>query len=232
MADVLIYDLYSGPGGVGHSIEEIASEHWRPQGHTVEHVGIDIEDYGDSYPGEFIQADASAPPLSEGADLVWASPPCQAYSRLSYVHYENPREHNPTFDDLDVHEIVQSLGESYIIENVALCEDLDEPARINGFGVGLPFGLERWFETPYPVPDRLATGVPETGIFTKGSGDFRSKKRLAEAKGVPETWSEQAIRSAIPREYVQYLLHYCPAVPDVPLPQGVQRQALLSEVST
>lgn len=46
---VVVIDLYSGRGGVGHALDALG----------FEHVGVDIEDYADDYPGDFVQGDAS-----------------------------------------------------------------------------------------------------------------------------------------------------------------------------
>jgi hypothetical protein len=214
----LVYDLYCGHGGVGLALEALG----------FEHVGVDIEDRGDSYPGEFVQADASRPPFDAGADLVWASPPCLAYSSLSYANYDDPTEHYPTIDDLRVRELAEQLGSEYVIENVPGCEDLRDPTRINGLAFGAGYDLERWFETSFPCPDAVGTGEPDIVVNTR-SGRSQSVKELADAKGVPSSWGKQGVRSAIPREYVYHLLHYCPSTPDVP-PTSDARQSMLTEV--
>jgi len=239
MSEVVIYDLYCSAGGVGLAIEEIADEYWRPAGYDVTHVGVDIEDHSDKYAGEFIQADASRPPLEPGPDLLWMSPPCQAYSRATMCQIgrvfdskEHIKEVHPTFSDLNVRGVVGELDpDGHIIENVVGCDDLREPTRINGYGVGYGFGLARLFETSFHCPDRTDTGTPKPGLFTEDTTDWKDSKALAREKGVPESWAGREIRSAIPRNYVQYLFHYCPSVPDVPLPDGVDRQTLLTEVS-
>lgn len=230
---VLVYDLYSGPGGVGYALDALASDYDL----DLTHVGVDIEDYGDTYPGEFVRADASRPPLQPGPDLLWMSPPCTAYSRISYSNaslfgFDDPRDYYPTFDDLAVRDVLDALDpDHYIIENVATCEDLHDPTRVNGFGVGLAFDLERHFETSFPVPDAVADGDADAAFFTR-TGDWQSKRPLAREKGVPEDWDRQAIRAAMSRERVQYLLAYCPLFPAVPVPTDSPRQALLSEVTT
>ena len=67
---MLAIDLYSGGGGVCLGLQWAA----------FEVVGIDIQPRP-TYPGTFIQADVrDLPVLLEKADLVWASPPCQAFS--------------------------------------------------------------------------------------------------------------------------------------------------------
>ncbi|WP_335999373.1 hypothetical protein [Halorientalis halophila] len=225
MSRPLVIDLYSGPGGVGLALD----------GLDVEHVGVDIQDYSDTYPGEFVQADASYVAFMAcfpSPDLLWLSPRCQAYSRLSYANAgrydwdQTPKERYPTFADLNVRAVIDAIDpEHYIIENVATCDDLREPCRLNGLAFGLPINNQRHFETSFPVPDACEPG---SGEITLGKGYIRHE--LAAAKGVPAEWSEAEINSAIPREFVEYLLHYCSSTPDVPLPDEL-RQRPLAEFS-
>lgn len=221
----LVVDLYCGAGGVGLALEELG----------FNHIGVDVEDFSETYPGEFIQADASRPPINHSPELLWLSPPCTAYSTLSYANkhhfgYDDPREFYPTFDELRVREVIEELDPThYIIENVPTCEDLDEPTALNGLAFGKSYDNLRHFETSFPCPRFVAEGEPTVVMNTRLTKS-QSAKPLAEAKDIPLEWGEQSIRSAIPREYVQYLLHYCPSTPDVPLPDGVQRQGMLTEV--
>lgn len=229
----LVYDFYCGRGGVGRAL---TSFDFHP-------IGADIEPYHDDYPGAFIQADVSDPdalPLTESPDLLWLSPPCQAYSKLSKSRYDDPTEHYPTFDDLNVREVITRLDPThYVIENVVTCEALDTPVKLNGRGFDLPFHMERWFETSFPVPDQRGTpqgagdqsDIPIGGC--RGRDDQANRKeRLANAKGVPADWDETHVIAAIPRQYVQYLLHYCPVTPGVPLPDGITRQARITDSFT
>jgi len=216
-----IIDGYSGPGGVGLALD----------GLPVHHLGIDIEDYSDTYPGEFVQGDASDKEFMasfQTPDLLWLSPRCQAYSPLSWANMgrydwdETPKERYPTFDDLNVRDVIEAVDpDHYIIENVARCDDLRDPSRLNGLAFGLPIENCRHFETSFPVPDAYEPGTPEISL---GHGYVR--KELAAAKRVPVEWSESEIRSAIPREFVQYLLHYCPNIPGVPLPSELRQRPL------
>lgn len=211
-----VLDLYCGHGGVGLALDEL----------DVDYIGVDLVDRSETYPGEFVQADASQPPLDAEADLVWASPPCLAYSSLSYTNYENPRDVYPTIDELRVREIANELGAEYIIENVPGCEDLRDPTRINGLAFNAGYDLERWFETSFPCPDAVGTGEADIVVNTR-SGKSQSVKELAKAKKVPMSWGKQGVRSAIPREYVYWLLSFCPGV-DAPRPK--RQQTMLSEV--
>jgi len=241
-SEIVIIDLYSGPGGVGLSLSRISEAFDL----SFTFVGVDRTDYSDTYPGDFIQLDASA--IGELINalwyyltdyevvVLWMSPPCLAYTCISYSNasrfgFDDPREYYPTFDDLNVRAVVDAIDpDHYIIENVATCEELEDPTRINGFGVGKPYDLERHFETTFACPDLLDEGEIEAGLLTR-TGDWQSKKPLARTKNVPETWDRQEIRSAIPREMVQYLLHYCPAVDRIPLPEAAEpRQHRFGEV--
>lgn len=213
-----VLDLYSGPGGVGHALDELG----------MNHVGVDQQEFGDEYPGMFYQVDASDITTiyeifgNDDIDLLWLSPPCQAYSNLSHVHYDEPKEVHDTFYDLKVRGIIHYLEpEHFVIENVAACDDLEDPTRINGFGVGYDFGLERHFETSFPCPDAMSTGESVLNM-SQGIGD--SYTEVAKAKGVPHTWGKTAVRSAIPTGFVQHLLHHCPSTPNVPSPVNTAQQ--------
>jgi len=213
----LIIDAYSGPGGVGLALDSL----------DIRHVGVDIEDYNNTYPGDFVRADASHVAFMArfpSPSLLWLSPRCQAYSKLSYANagrYDwdrTPKEKYPTFADLNVRAVIDAVDpDHYIIENVATCDDLREPTRLNGLAFGLPIKNQRHFETSFPVPDALGSGTPDIQI-----GSEYVRHELAAAKNVPAEWSESEIRSAIPREFVRYLLYHCPSVPDVPLPKALK----------
>lgn len=223
MGESLVYDLYCGRGGVGLALDDL----------DVRYVGVDIEDRSPTYPGRFVQADASCPPLEEGADLVWASPPCTPYSDLSPTYYgsrEAAMEACPTIPELRVREIADRLGAEYVIENVpgATREGhLRDPARVNGLAFGEPYDLERHLETSFELPDALVNGEPTVTVQTRDADD-QSSKALADAKGVPLSWGKQGIRSAIPRKYVYWALHHCPTV-EAPKPRRPQK--MLSEIT-
>jgi len=217
----LIYDLYCGHGGVGLALDELG----------VEYIGVDIEDRSETYPGPFVQADASRPPLEPGADVVWASPPCTAYSTLSATAYgsaEAALEECPTIPELRVREIAKELGAHYVIENVPGASrhgHLENAARVNGLAFGKGYDLERHFETSFPLPDAYEHGTPEIGVRTRDEND-QSVRRLASEKGVPSSWGKQGVRSAIPSEFVRWVLSHCPAL-DVERPK--RDQLMLTE---
>lgn len=215
-----VLDLYSGRGGVGLALDELG----------IAHVGVDIEDYSDTYPGGFLQGDASEF-VGGGFDLVWASPPCTAYSTLSCTAYgsrEAAMKACPTIPELRVREIAQAAGAEYVIENVppaARVGHLREPTRVNGLAFGQPYDLTRCFETSFHVPDAHRPGEADLKVQTR-DGESQSARPLAEAKGVPLSWGKQGVRSAIPAEYVRWVLSFCPTL-DVARPE--REQQMLTE---
>ena len=69
---LIALDLFCGGGGAARGILAAGFD---------EVVGIDIKDHRKSYPGHFIRGDVLDPPVRlEDFDLIWASPPCQAFS--------------------------------------------------------------------------------------------------------------------------------------------------------
>ena len=216
-----VLDLYSGRGGVGLALSAL----------DVAHVGVDIEDYSDTYPGDFLQGDASVF-VGGGFDLVWASPPCTAYSTLSATAYgsaEAALDACPTIPELRVREIAEAAGAEYVIENVPGASrhgHLQNAARVNGLAFGKGYDLERHFETSFPLPDAYESGEAEIGVRTRDENN-QSVRELAEAKGVPSSWGKQGVRSAIPAEFVRWVLSFCPTL-DVERP--CREQAMLTEV--
>lgn len=217
---VQVADLFCGRGGVGRALDK-----WFPR---RMYFGVDIQPYGDEYPGQFIQADLLAdggPPLDDVvADVVWVSWPCTAYSSLSATYYgsaEAALDENPRITD-EFREWLLDHAGHYIIENVpgaTKAGDLDANCRCNGLFFGEDFDLERHFETTFEVPDAYVDGDASVTVDTR---EDQSVAELAEAKGVPKEWGKQAVRSAIPWQYVWWLLSHCPSIP-CPVPRMEQR---------
>lgn len=217
-----VCDLFCGPGGVGRALERVfvlpRTRGW--------FVGVDARDYDATYPGAFRQADIRNLTLGdfdreEPFDLVWASPPCQAYSRLSHIHYDEPKAVHPTIPELGVRDVCSRLGRDYVIENVVGCDDLVDPVRVEARAFGLPLVFPRLFETSFEMPDYVGPrGRTHAEDWTPVKMATASREDLAAAKQVPAEWSEQELRSAIPPQMVAYILAHCPTLPDVHPPGG------------
>jgi len=236
--EVVVIDLYSGRGGVGQALDALG----------FQHIGVDIEDYSDDYSGDFVQGDASDVEwlldalefyLTEYETVIlWMSPPCLRYTPLTQINaarYDwdegEIEERYPGFEELNVREVIDAIDpDHYIVENVPRCPKLEDPTRVNGLAFGLPFDLERHFETSYLAPHAVETGQPDLTLSTRDNYNNTTYQRqeLAEAKGVPTDWPEQSVHSTIPREYVQYLLAHCPAV-DIRLPESLRQRPLTDE---
>lgn len=263
-----VVDLFCGRGGVGNALAGGGAplDPWT-------FAGFDIEDYSDTYPGEFYQRDLLSDPdvrdLSQDtscptqglggrrvppdavsdsfglptlqgltADVVWVSFPCIAYSSLTPCNYneaDDPQqaalEDNPRITD-EFRDFLTDIAPHYVIENVPRATqlgDLDANVRVNGLAFKGPdadpeekFDVTRHFETTFPVPDAYRDPLPEEECVTIDTREDQSVSSLANAKDVPETWGRQGVHSAIPSEYVAWILHHCPSVPS-PAPQRVEQ---------
>jgi len=80
-------------------------------------TGVDIKPMP-RYPFKFIQGDALEYLAAHGAeyDVIHASPPCQGYSRLSFVNNRDMSNYPKLIDD--IRRLLVVVGKPYIVENV------------------------------------------------------------------------------------------------------------------
>ena len=98
-----VLDLFCGAGGATKGLQ-------RAGFHVT---GVDIKEQPKYCGDAFIRADAMIFPL-EGFDLIWASPPCQAFTALKTAH--NARPHPDLLTP--TRERLKASKTHYIMENV------------------------------------------------------------------------------------------------------------------
>lgn len=133
-------DLFCGAGGASMGLHRA--------GFDV--TGIDIARQR-HYPFPFIQADALVPPVDLSRfDLIWASPPCQAYTALRKMWNSKPHADRIP----ETRALLIASGRPYVIENVPGAP-LKATIRLCGtmFDLQTPCGAElrrhRYFETSF-----------------------------------------------------------------------------------
>lgn len=186
---LLLYDLCCGDGGVAYTALSLG---WRV-------IGVDNKPHP-AYPGHFILADALAPPLQPGADLVWCSPDCQGYSRLAAL---KPETAKPKIIP-QLRETIKPLSSAYVIENVTCCHDLIDPVRLCGHMFGLPIIRHRLFETNFLLPQ--PTHSKHNNYRFQIAGHRKGTlTQWRQAMGLP-TLSKHALTQAVPFAYTWYIL--------------------------
>ncbi len=174
-------------------------------------TGVDIQPQP-NYPFKFIQADAMTFNLS-GFDLIWASPPCQAYSQSA----TSQRNAGKSYPDLlpSVRVRLESSGIPWIIENVP-----GAPMRCDVLLCGSMFGLRlirhRLFETnhreliltPPCQHPKLAICVVGNGtpswVRAQNGGKCFSIAEVRAAMGI-DWMNRNELSQAIPPAYSQFL---------------------------
>ena len=173
-------------------------------------TGVDIVPQP-HYPFRFIQGDALEADLS-GFDLVWASPPCQAYSQSAMAFRNNGKQYPDLI--VPVREKLERQSNVWIIENVP-----NSPIRPDFKLCGCQFGLklrrQRWFETswhgyslvpscyhPGPVVSVVGHGTPSWVRQRLGRNPTINDYR--EAMGI-DWMNRDELSQAIPPAYAELL---------------------------
>lgn len=201
-----LLDLFCGAGG--------AARGYQQAGFYV--VGIDNRPQPRYAGDEFVQADALTFPL-EGFDVIHASPPCQAYSRLAAMHRERD------YPDLIAvtSTLLTAVNVPYVIENVEGAPLARHP-QLNGiwgiflcgsmFGLGVERGYlrrHRLFESNVALaqPQCRHRG-PAVGVYGHGgyTGKHRMLYRAEAAQAMQTSWmTRDEMTQAIPPAYTKYI---------------------------
>lgn len=152
----------------------------------AEIVGVDINPQG-NYPFKFIQGCAvdfiELNPMARDFDFIWASPPCQKYTKKS-ANWGRKRTHWIDHPDLisPVRERLLKLDAHWVIENVP-----GAPIRHDLMLCGSMFGLRirkhRYFEASFPLT-APETACRHEGLYNPWQGSGRSADKLREAMGI------------------------------------------------
>jgi DNA (cytosine-5)-methyltransferase 1 len=191
-------------------------------------VGVDIKPQP-RYPFEFHQADAMDPVhwfrFSRSFDAIHASPPCQAFSSLRWMH--NAKE-NPDLIDATRQRLIDACV-PYIIENVAGAR-LNAMIRLCGSSFGLGYEnaelrRHRYFETSFPLlaPPCHHKAERVIGVYGGHGRDRRRKVNTqdysteARRQAMGIDWMTGAeLSEAIPPAYTQWIGEHLMAALKVP----------------
>lgn len=175
-------------------------------------IGVDIEKQK-NYPFRFVQDDAMAWLKSEREplntfDLIWASPPCQGYSKAQKIR---GRMHPKLIEETRGYLVAS--GVTYIIENVPGASLID-PVLLVGSMFGLRTMRPRLFECSFPVPFMLAPTPnartakmgrkPAPGEYMHVVGHFSDIEAAKVAMGI-DWMTQDELREAIPPAYAKFL---------------------------
>ena len=194
-----LLDLFCGAGG--------ASMGYQRAGFYV--VGVDIKPQPHYCGDEFYQADALEFPL-DGYDAYHASPPCQAYTRLTEKKY---RHNHP--DLIAYVRLRLALHKPFVIENVPDAKDrLWHPIMLCGTMFGLRVYRHRYFEICPEIFNLLTpcchhkNPILVSGTTRRKAGRVENSiKEKREAMGI-DWMTGKELDQAIPPAYTEYIGKY------------------------
>ena len=146
-----------------------------------------------NYPFKFIRADFREVDLSN-YNFIWASPPCQRYSRMTPIQYKYKY---PDYIP-ELRSILTRVEIPYCIENVP-CSPLKTNLKLTGQMFNREFNKERWFETSFFL---LSPGKayrrynPKPFIHTSNKKD----------RSILSWMNHKEFVNAVPPEYSYYIL--------------------------
>ena len=198
-------DLFCGAGGASLGLFRAGFDVW----------GVDIKPQP-NYPFRFIQDDALRFPFfgkksTVKFDLVWASPPCQAYTKAQRIRNNN---HQDLIGEIrEKLQKWQQQGEYWVIENVP-SSPLRHPIELCGTMFGLGTYRHRWFESSLPLeqpPHKKHTTKttkmgrkPVSGEFIHVVGNFSGVRKARSAMGIG--WmTRDELKEAVPPAYSEYI---------------------------
>ena len=201
----LALDLFCGAGGASMGLHRA--------GFAV--IGVDIKPQP-RYPFRFIQADALAPPLRlDDFDLIWASPPCQAFVDLRWMY--NAKQHEDLIPA--VRAALEASRRPFVIENVDRAP-LRSSIRLCGTAFRLGTGdAELWrhrhFETSFKVGMMLCRHRERSRVIGVYGGHGRDRRRTRNGQDFPAEARREAmgidwmttaeLSQAIPPAYAEFI---------------------------
>lgn len=210
-------DLFCGAGGAAMGLHRA--------GYDV--TGIDIKPQP-RFPFRFIQGDALRPPVRlEDFDLVWASPPCQAFTQMS-ARWRGKGTRADTHKDLltPALEWFANLDVPWVIENVpgarrVIGDSMTLHGGMFGLGVHRPrlFASNRLLMVPrgnrtiFPIGVYGTRPDGRTTYRYRNNGNYKGKSLIRAAKSIEEArkamgiaWMEwDEIKEAVPPAYSEFI---------------------------
>jgi DNA (cytosine-5)-methyltransferase 1 len=197
-------DLFCGAGGASMGLHRAG----------FEVVGVDIVEQP-SYPFEFISPNALFYPL-KGFDLIWCSPPCQAFTA-----YRRRKLHVRRVPNL-IPQVRSRMpyNTPYVIENV-VGAPLRNPTMLCGSMFGLDVRRHRLFETSFSLPQMKCRHNEQTPRFPPATNRKNLRKTVeigvwkipleVQRRAMGIDWmSVRELSQAIPPAYSEWIAKRSP----------------------